>query len=350
MLWLRWRLSVDIREFFAYQALLLLYLGSFCLLLLLLLLLFLSRRLVKPLERLGRAMEQLAQRGQGDGLEAEVIRGDEIGDLARSFVEMEAILRRHREQREEQIKALEEAHRALQRAQEELIQREKLSTIGQMAAGVAHEVGNPLSAIMGYSELLQETESWGEMEADLAARIYRETKRIDRIIRELLAYARPVQATERTGNPLRAIEETLALLPLQPRFREMKVTTHLPASLPVVLMAEASLIQILLNLLLNAADACEGQGQVEIRATHDEEAGGVSLWVEDSGAGIPEAIRERLFEPFFTTKAPGKGVGLGLAICQRLVMEAGGSLSLTEGRHPEKGACFLIQLKAAVIS
>lgn len=348
LMWVRWRIAVDRQEFFAYQTLLLFYLFLFCLVLLLLILLFLTRRFVKPLERLGQAMERLAQKGRSDGLDREVTRQDELGDLARSFLEMETILQAHQAAREAQLHALREANETLQRAQDELIQREKLSSIGQMAAGVAHEVGNPLSAIIGYSDLLKTSDTWGEMEKDLAVRIEKEAKRIDRIIRELLDYARPKHAKSAACLPQQAILETIELLRLQPRFRQMKLHQDIQDGLPNLHIEESSLMQVLINLLLNAADACKGKGEIWLSAYQESQEQTSQPWViisiEDDGPGISADLQKKIFEPFFTTKDPGKGVGLGLAICQRTILEAGGSLRIEKGTRSPTGAIFLIRL------
>ena len=344
--WIRWRIAVDRQAFFAYQTLLLIYLFLFCAIILFILLLFLTRRLVKPLERLGRAMDHLATKGRSDGLEIEVTRQDEIGDLARSFVGMESILQAHQTARETQLQALQEANKILQRAQNELIQREKLSSVGQMAAGVAHEIGNPLSAIMGYSDLLVTSETWGDAEQDLVKRIEKEAKRIDRIIRDLLDYARPKQTHAASCWPNQAIEEAIELLSLQPRFRQATLRQEVAADLPIVPIESSTLMQVLINLLLNAADATQGKGPIWLSAALHTTEGPplLMLCVEDAGPGVPATLRAKIFEPFFTTKEPGKGVGLGLAICQRTLLEVGGNLEVTDSTHSATGACFRITL------
>ncbi len=346
IVWVRWRIAVDRQAFFAYQTLLLIYLFLFCAIILFILLFFLTRRLVKPLERLGHAMDHLASKGRSDGLEIEVTRQDEIGDLARSFVAMESILQSHHSTRETQMQALQEANKTLQRAQDELLQREKLSSIGQMAAGVAHEIGNPLSAIMGYSELLVTSDTWGDSEQDLVERIEKEAKRIDRIIRDLLDYARPKQMQTASCWPNQAIQEAVDLLSLQPRFREVTLFQEIPPDLPTTPIESSTFMQVLINLLLNAADATQGTGPIWLSATlqKTETSAHLLVCVEDTGPGVPPEQRARIFEPFFTTKEPGKGVGLGLAICQRTLLEAGGTLVVTDTTRGTTGACFRITL------
>ncbi len=340
-LWLRWDIGAMRKEFYTYQGLLFLYLILFCLLILFVVMLFLEGRLVRPLNRLGKAMSGLPEGRTSSDLGDEVSRRDQIGDVARAFLAMSDILRQQSHEREKHIQELESANKALERAQEELVQREKLATVGSLAAGVAHEVGNPLSAIMGYSDLLQGSKEWGELERDLVERISGETKRIDRIIRDLLDYARPVRQ-DKSGDPVNSVKEALELLRLQQRFRDMQVETVWQTPLPLVRLSESYLIQVLINILLNAADACGGTGRITVRVFTVETF--VVIEITDSGPGIPFEVRETLFEPFVTTKDPGKGVGLGLALCRRLVAEAGGRLEV--GDAVDGGAVFSIALPA----
>lgn len=343
VLWLSWDITKMRGEFFSYQGLLFLSLLLFGCLILFLSLSFLERRLLMPLDRLGDAMASLSLGEREEGLSKELGRRDEIGDLARAFVEMEDVLSRQTLERETHISELAEANDALERAQEELVQREKMATVGHLAAGVAHEVGNPLSAIIGYSDLLKGTKEWSELEADLVVRIHKEAHRIDRIIRDLLDYSRPMTRID-PGNVAQAVEESLELLRLQPRFKQMSVEKEIDASLPLVRLSENSLVQVLINFLLNAADACEGKGVVKIQTEHVEDE--VILHLSDDGPGIVDEVQSRLFEPFFTTKAPGKGIGLGLALCQRLVTESGGKIEVVPFVEGE-GAHFKLRLAVA---
>ncbi|MBK05948.1 MAG: hypothetical protein CL920_01235 [Deltaproteobacteria bacterium] len=339
ILWLRWDLGPMEREFFSFQALLYLYLLLFCLVILAILIVFLEKRLVSPLHRLREAFQRLTEGRSSGGLALEVIRGDEIGAISTSFLEMERVLQKQAKEREGYIAELKEANATLERAQLELVEREKMATIGRMAAGVAHEVGNPLSAIMGYSDLLRSSDTWTEVERDLAERVYKETKRIDGIIRELLDFSRPVDIKE-PGDPRRAIEETIELLELQKRFGGMEVKLELEASLPLVKLSSPRLVQVLLNLLLNAADASKQEGHIVIEGRMEGEE--VWLSVTDDGPGIEPDAKGRLFEPFFTTKAPGEGIGLGLALCHRWVTSTGGSLEVDDTYTD--GAKFFIKL------
>jgi signal transduction histidine kinase len=175
----------------------------------------------------------------------------------------------------------------------------------------------------------------------------KETDRINRIIRDLLDFARPGGPSDgkaqMTGFVESAIHDTTTLLGPQKSFKELELEVHVESDLPMVPLANERLMQVLLNLLLNAADACDGSGKIELRAEHHER--GVRLSVTDNGPGVAADVRQTLFEPFVTTKEVGHGTGLGLSVCRGLVEAAGGTLSLDEGYHP--GARFVIELPAA---
>jgi C4-dicarboxylate-specific signal transduction histidine kinase len=141
-----------------------------------------------------------------------------------------------------------------------------------------------------------------------------------------------------------SIEAALRLVRAHPRWRSMDLCASLPPDLPDVLGSEHHLVQVLVNLFLNAADACEGRGRVELRAR--SEAGRVWLEVADNGPGLAPDIAGRLFEPFATTKALGKGTGLGLAICRQLMQSFGGDIEAATS-HPGQGALFVLELRAA---
>ena len=343
--WIQWSLRKVSREFLSSQAFILLNFFLLCVALLFVVIYFLERRLVNPLARLGSEFQRLASGDKGHELSRELHRKDEIGDLARAFLHMETILDFQQGERERYIDELKGTNDMLERAQNELVVREKMSTIGRMSAGIAHEVGNPLSAIIGYSDLLKEAEEWGALEQELVSHIGRETRRIDRLIRDLLGFARPVQSTE-PSFPNEAVLEALEFVRLQARFKGMQVELELDDTLDLVPLSQSHLVQVLINLLLNAADACERQGTISIFSFwEDAERTRMLIEVVDDGPGVAEEICPRLFEPFATTKDPGKGVGLGLAFSHRLVASVGGVLQL--GPEQDEGTCFQIILPLA---
>jgi signal transduction histidine kinase len=232
---------------------------------------------------------------------------------------------------------------------EQLIRSEKLASVGQLAAGVAHEIGNPLAAILGYVDILRaDAASAGRLpdaeRRDALDRVKAETQRINRIIRDLLEYSRPSHEEPSLIDPLLVVRSAQALLAPQARFREVRITvTPEGSSWPAVMVSQGRMTQVLVNLLLNAADAMDGKGQVAV--TCESVAGRVRIAVSDEGPGIERELRRKVFDPFFTTKPPGQGTGLGLSISRAIVESYGGTLEL----DPEaaRGARFVIDLPAA---
>jgi signal transduction histidine kinase len=225
---------------------------------------------------------------------------------------------------------------------------ERLASVGRLAAGLAHEIGNPISALIGLEDLLIAGGLTDDEQRDFLERMRRETERIHQILRDLLQFARP--AAGRTpyeesdpGDVAAAVEDTAALVGPQRVMQSIELVVDVQQGLPLVLLGRAQLVQVILNLVLNAADACDGGGRVHIVAKR--RGTGVELVVEDSGPGVPTEVREHLFEPFVTTKEVGKGTGLGLAVCRGLVEAAGGTIALDTDYHG--GARFVVALPKA---
>ncbi len=239
-----------------------------------------------------------------------------------------------------------EDHTETRRLQEHLIQSEKLSAIGQLIAGVAHELNNPLASVLGFADFLAEA---GDTPANLAEPlrvIQQEAQRAASIVKNLLTFARK-QERERQRMPVRTIiERTVALLKNQLLGLKVEMVLAVDAGLPEIEGNVNQLQQVFLNLANNAAQAIAATGKpgtVTVRARRWLE--GVAVDVSDDGPGVPEALQEKVFEPFFTTKAEGEGTGLGLSICQGIVKEHGGRMTLQS--VPGKGATFTVELPAA---
>ena len=252
-------------------------------------------------------------------------------------------------------------------AQGQLVRSEKLASVGRLAAGVAHEVGNPLSAIGTYLEVLRRRGADPEVMAGLA----RELERIDTIVRSLLDYAQPREEALQPVDVAVVVRAAFELLHAQGAIKAVRATLDLPAELPRIRGHAHALEQALVNLLLNAVDATRGGALVVGARSWAYEPGhaaprrsddpaitffargaerrpsrvdyapglpGVLVFVADSGPGVPPADREKIFDPFYTTKEPGHGTGLGLAIVARTVDEMGGLIWVTQAR--EGGAVF----------
>lgn len=301
---------------------------------------FLSRTVVRPIRRLQSMSQRIAA---GDLDQAVPVEGPrEIADLAGSFNAMATALLQSRREREAHIQTLQQANAEVRQAQNELIRSEKMASVGHLAAGMAHEIGNPLGAVVGYLEFLK-GESPPGREKEIIERALAETGRIDRLVRELLDYAAPAGRETQTFDPAAAMAEARDILRHQGAFDGLELDERLPPALPATSMVRHQLVQVFINLLLNARDVSPAGGT--IRLCGGEEGGFVRLSVADRGAGMSAEVLAHIFDPFYTTKAPGKGRGLGLAVCQRVVGEAGGRIEVRS--VPGEGSEFTVWLKKA---
>jgi hypothetical protein len=323
---------------------------------------------VKPLKNLVHLTQKVSE---GDfSRTIEVKSKNEIGQLISSFNGMIERLRENRESLENHVQSLELANRKLKQAQEELIRTEKLASIGRFAAGVAHEVGNPLGAILGYTSILGKDGVAPEEAKDYLKRIEREIERINHIVRELLDFSRPSKLEIRELEVNRILESTVSLLSHQKNFKEIHPHLELTPGIGMIKGDESHLSQVFVNIILNAIDAMPNGGDLKIRSEnfvveslfpdplpniHSRRRKGdpaesdysqlrkpdpltallskfsigerlVKITISDSGTGIPPQDLERIFDPFFTTKEPDRGTGLGLSISLRIVESMGGKI------------------------
>jgi hypothetical protein len=347
----------------------------------------LSRFLVKPLKDLLRLTQKISE---GDFSQTiEVTSKNEIGQLISSFNRMIERLRENQESIDNYLKSLELANKNLKQAQEELIRTEKLASIGRFAAGVAHEVGNPLGAILGYTSILEKNGIDREESKDYLKRIEKEIERINRIVRELLDFARPSKFEVRDIEVNKMIENTLSLLSHQKNFKNIGTQLELQPDLPIIKGDESQLSQVLINIILNAIDAMPNGGHLKIQTEnlvvenllgdgfqplYPQRRRGdptesnysqlrkpdpfsalltkfpkgdrlVKIRISDTGIGIEQENLEKIFDPFFTTKEPDKGTGLGLSISLRIVESMGGKIRVES--EAGKGSAFEIYFPAA---
>ncbi|MHB8607875.1 MAG: PAS domain S-box protein [Candidatus Acidiferrales bacterium] len=234
-----------------------------------------------------------------------------------------------------------QAYENLRRTQEQLLHSEKMAAVGQLISGVAHELNNPLTAILGYSQLLTSSGQMGPQGLEYSEKLYKQAQRTHRIVQNLLSFARQ-HKPERVPVQLNLIlEETLALRDYDLRMSHIRVHLDLAADLPLTSADPHQLQQVFLNMVNNAVDAMlehsnEGDLWVQTGANADK------LFIEftDSGPGVKDA--SRVFDPFYTTKPVGKGTGLGLSICYGIVTEHGGSIRVRN--VPPRGASFTIEV------
>ena len=297
----------------------------------------LNRTVVQPVRRLKKITGQVAG---GDLEQVLPVAGPrEIAEVATSFNHMLAALKFSRHETQDSIDSLQRANDELRQTRDELIRTEKMASVGHLAAGMAHEIGNPLGATIGYLGLLKDELEPGRPQ-EIVAHALTETGRIDQLVRDLLDYAAPSTESPEPLDPTEVAREACDLLSHQGAFRDISCRMALPACLDGVTMVRHKLQQVLINLLLNALDASPSGG--EICLSGGENGDRIWLKVADHGEGITPAVQDHLFDPFFTTKPPGAGRGLGLAVCHRVITEAGGSIDVTSGEGA--GSSFTLWL------
>lgn len=352
------------------DALVLIIFGSF----------LLSRVMITPLKELVRLTQKISE---GDfNQKIEIKSKNEIGQLIFSFNRMIEKLKENQDKLEKHLESLESTNRKLKQAQEELLRTEKLASIGRFAAGVAHEVGNPLGAILGYTSILQRDGVNQEEAKDYLKRIEKEIERINRIVRELLDFARPSKMEIKDVDINQVLKNVLSLLSYQKNFKNVESVIEFEPNLPMLKGDENQLSQVFINIILNALDAMPNGGKLNIkteviivgstflnnippRRKNDPEDADFSLMrkpdplaafftkfkkgdrlvkvkISDTGIGIKKEDLKKIFDPFFTTKSPDKGTGLGLSISLRIVESMGGEIRVEseEGR----GTSFEIYL------
>ncbi len=256
---------------------------------------------------------------------------------AEALAVMAAAIREREERLAAQLQTIEAQNREILQSREKFITQEKLVTLGHLAAGLAHELGNPLSSLMAHIEWLSETESDPGRRQHLDM-MKGETRRMDELLRRLLLLARGSAFGEDPVRVGESITQAVEILRHQKWCANVDFRLEL-ASGDADALVTADIRTILLNLLLNAAQAMKGSGSIRIVSARQD--GCVLVRVTDTGPGVPESLAQAIFEPFFTTKDPGEGTGLGLSVSRMLAQRAGGELSCIPGGD---GGHFLLEL------
>ncbi|MFH1699768.1 MAG: ATP-binding protein [Candidatus Zixiibacteriota bacterium] len=301
--------------------------------------------ITKPIEQLATAAEKIAQ---GDlSLTTGIKRFDEIGQLATSFDLMVESLKDSRWEIEEYNRTLEEKiierTHELEKAQSQLIQTEKMAAIGQLSAGVAHELNNPLGGILGYSQYTLEkmnrkpfseiTEKDFESYKKHLRDIEIQTRRCKKIVQNLLKFSRSTSKIEKSEVDINStLLETITLIEHQLSMHKINLATDLSDNIPAIMGNTAMLQQVFTNIIINALHAMENGGNLLITSRHSpglgEFLGAVEISIADDGIGIPTEIQKNIFEPFFTTKSIGQGTGLGLSVSYGIIHEHGGEINV----------------------
>jgi signal transduction histidine kinase len=288
-----------------------------------------SRYITRPLQRLMAAARRI---GSGDfDIHVDVRTGDEITTLAGAFNQMAHELASRE-------RALEEAHR-------QLVQSEKMAAFGQIGAGIAHEVKNPLAGILGCAQLsLRKVEGGSPLQRNLEL-IEKETKRCKAIVENLLKFARQEKSVKEPTEINDVIRDACAIVNHQLELKGVRLEADLAGDLPPVVANANQIQQVIINLLINAQQAMGDRGgSVKVVSRRVDERS-IEITVADTGPGIPPEIQSRVFEPFFTTKPSGRGTGLGLSVSFGIIRDHKGEISLSS--VPGEGATFTIALPAA---
>jgi signal transduction histidine kinase len=230
----------------------------------------------------------------------------------------------------------------LENTQLQLLQAEKMSSLGKLAAGVAHQLNNPLGGITLYAKLIMEEYDLEKGAKEDLDRIIRDAKRCRDTVKELLEFTRQTRHLMRHHDINRALTRTLFLLESQTLFHNIGIKKDLAPSLPLVLSDVQQLYHLFMNVVLNAAQAMEGRGTLTVKSRLLPDVNRVCIAISDTGPGISEEYLPQIFEPFFTTKDEGKGTGLGLSLAYRIVQNHGGHIRAESS--PGKGTTFTIEL------
>ena len=311
---------------------------------LLVILYFATSRITNPLQKMVIATQEIAR---GDlSHKVEVDSRDEIGYLADSFNQMTSNLKTANQKLIEWGKTLEkkveERTKELREMQAHLVQSEKLASLGKLAAGIAHEINNPLGGILIYSHLLIEDTSKKSPHYENLKKIVKETSRCKDIVKGLLEFARPKEPEVSRIDLNDVVDRSLAIVEKQALFQNIKIKKAYTPDLPKITADGSQLQQVFMNIIINAAEAMDGKGILSLSTSLDTDGETIEAKISDTGHGINEEDKKRLFEPFFSTKEVGKGTGLGLAISYSIIQIHKGTIDVES--EEGKGSTFTVRL------
>lgn len=315
-----------------------------CVVLLLVILYFSTTKITNPLKRMVVATQVISKGNLAHRVK--VSSEDEIGYLAESFNQMTANLETANEKLIEWGKTLEkkveERTKELREMQAHLVQSEKLASLGKLAAGIAHEINNPLGGILIYSNLLLEDTDQDNPYHENLKKIVNEASRCKDIVKGLLEFARPKEPERALININEILESSLAIMEGQSLFQNIKVKKSYARGLPGIVADSAQLQQVFMNIILNATEAMDGNGVLTLTTSLDGDKKYILVEFSDTGHGIKEENMKRLFEPFYSTKEVGKGTGLGLAISYSIIQKHQGTIEVQS--RVGKGSTFTVKL------
>jgi two-component system, NtrC family, sensor kinase len=280
--------------------------------------------ILKPIKEIRTAIDEIAA---GPSLREIKINHapQEIRALASSFNRMQEVIRERRRAN-----------------QENLLQTDRLATVGQLAAGVAHEINNPLGSILLLTRLvMQQSEPGGRMRENLE-RIEKETKRCHVIVQSLLDFARPRDPKVAPVDVHRLLDDTVKMIERQYLFQNIEIKRQYSAAIPLIQADQLQLQQVFINIIINAGDAMNGNGVLTLETQKSKAGEGVEISICDTGCGIASENIHRIFDPFFTTKDVGRGTGLGLSVSYGIIQAHGGEIAVSSS--PGLGSRFTIEL------
>ncbi|MBX7174371.1 MAG: HAMP domain-containing protein [Pyrinomonadaceae bacterium] len=293
----------------------------------LLLVLLVVRTISRPLQRITIAAVRVTEGNYGTEVEGRQS-NDEIGLLATSFNEMSRKMANDIEQ--------------LKNLNEQLTRTEKLAAMGTLAAGVAHEVNNPLASISSLIQMIQAKQNLDESTGENLRLIQTQIQRITQVTKDMMDFAR-VRPAAKTLVSINEISETaLRLASFDKSFQRLQLTKEYGDNLPKILADSDQLQQVFLNIFLNARDAMPNGGELSVKTSNGDNS--IKVEIADNGIGIDENSAKQIFDPFFTTKPTGKGTGLGLAVCYGIITAHGGKIEVSNNHN--NGTKFIIQLPA----
>jgi two-component system NtrC family sensor kinase len=286
-----------------------------------------SRKISVSIKKLASASEEVAH-GNLDA-KVEIRSNDELRELADTFNFMASALK----ERDEKLKEF---------ARKKIMESERLAMIGQLAANVAHELNNPLQGIITYSHLLLEKMPGEDSRKESIQKIAAQAKRCTDIIRGLLDFSRQRKPQKRSYDVNLILQECVSLVENQALFHNIQITKDFKENLPLVIIDPSQIQQVIMNMIINAAEAMDGSGRLTLATRFDPVEKFIEVEFTDTGRGISEENMERVFDPFFTTKEAGHGTGLGLAISYGIIKEHKGTISVES--EIGKGTTFIVRL------
>ncbi len=291
-----------------------------------------SRNILIPVQKLASASKELAK-GNLE-IRVEKTSDDELGELADGFNTMAYALK----ERDERLKDF---------TRKKFMESERLALVGQLAANVAHELNNPLQGIVTYSHLLLEKNICDEPTNQNIRKIVTQANRCRDIIRGLLDFSRQRKPDKTLCDINSILNEGISFVENQALFHNIEIMMNLDESLPKAIIDPSQIVRVFINLIVNAAEAMEGNGRLTISSMVDMNTKCIEIEVSDTGSGIPEENLDKIFDPFFTTKETGHGVGLGLAISYGIIKEHKGSISVES--KIGQGTTFTVRLPLASV-